>query len=286
MYRYLENATLIPTSRTMKGDESPLLRPSRRRLARRQIRLWQPPHHRFPDLLRTPDRVTVFDGNGAAEAVPLRPPLDRRGYRNHRRSPPRRPPHQLPVTISAPKSPLTQIQLRWRSAVPETWRFLGDHWERSLWRSRVARHGRRPRHALVLRRLRWPRHARLWREDRRRRHRFLAGRRGRRHAVARRPQRRLRRATSATAASKPPPSSAHSHLRRIAHGRHAPTLPKPCAITRACRPQPVYGGNNWYYTYGRNFSPPRPSCAMPTLMADPRARTASQPSLHGARYGL
>ena len=37
----------------------------------------------------------------------------------------------LPVRIEAPATPLSRIHLRWKARVPEVWRILNDQWERS-----------------------------------------------------------------------------------------------------------------------------------------------------------
>lgn len=47
----------------------------------------------------------------------------------------------MPVRIEAPEAALLRLQLRWRGAVPESWRILNDQWERSYgdleWRGMV-----------------------------------------------------------------------------------------------------------------------------------------------------
>ena len=72
---------------------------------------------------------------------------------------------EVPVTVSAHATEVEHVCLRWRGAMSEQFRYLGDHWERSYgdleWRAGVSE-----RPALVLRRLRPRCRARLWREDR------------------------------------------------------------------------------------------------------------------------
>ena len=85
------------------------------------------PADRFLDLLRPPDFVTAFleketrtlarqgtrwTASGiAVEAEP-------EGA-------------AIPIRISAPEVPLLRVRLRWKARVPETWRILNDQWERS-----------------------------------------------------------------------------------------------------------------------------------------------------------
>jgi alpha-galactosidase len=38
---------------------------------------------------------------------------------------------ELSIKISSPQTSLTRVHLRWSGSLPETLRFLGDHWERS-----------------------------------------------------------------------------------------------------------------------------------------------------------
>ena len=87
----------------------------------------------LPNLLRQPDRVSVFAESNSGEVL-----LTRSG--NNWQA----PGIELSVELSnaahateaalfvtAPKIPLTRIRLRWHGSFPEGSRFLGDHWERS-----------------------------------------------------------------------------------------------------------------------------------------------------------
>jgi alpha-galactosidase len=38
---------------------------------------------------------------------------------------------EVAILLTAPKTRLTRLRLRWRGAFPAGWRYLGDHWERS-----------------------------------------------------------------------------------------------------------------------------------------------------------
>jgi alpha-galactosidase len=87
----------------------------------------------LPDVLRVPDRVSVFvesksgqinlaraGQNWQADGVEIVTEL-RRGKAGPEGA----------VFVSAPKIPLTRIRLRWHGGFPGGWRYLGDHWERS-----------------------------------------------------------------------------------------------------------------------------------------------------------
>lgn len=79
----------------------------------------------FADILRSPDLVTAF-----VDREPV--PLARSGRRWTARgiavdAEPRA--GVLPVRIEA--GPLSRVRLRWRARVPERWRVLNDQWERS-----------------------------------------------------------------------------------------------------------------------------------------------------------
>ena len=87
----------------------------------------------LPDILRVPDRVSLFSESKSSEIN-----LKRSGnswqsegvevtteLRDRRGGP------EAAISVSAPKISLTRIRLRWHGAFPEGWRYLGDHWERS-----------------------------------------------------------------------------------------------------------------------------------------------------------
>jgi alpha-galactosidase len=88
----------------------------------------QTPAAALPDPLRPPDRVAAFSESSSA-AVSLTRSGDRwqagdieieigKGT-------------EVAVAITAPKTKLTRIGIRWHGSFPAGWRFLGDHWERS-----------------------------------------------------------------------------------------------------------------------------------------------------------
>ena len=87
----------------------------------------------LPEVLRVPDRVSVFGESKSAQIN-----LKRSGNRwqaegievatelhNGKSGP------EAAVFISAPNIALTRVRLRWHGAFPSAWRYLGDHWERS-----------------------------------------------------------------------------------------------------------------------------------------------------------
>ena len=86
----------------------------------------------FLDIIRPPDHVTAF-----AEG---RPPLhlQRSGARWRAQdveiaTEPKQQlgVRELSIKVSSPQTSLTRVHLRWSGPLPETLRFLGDHWERS-----------------------------------------------------------------------------------------------------------------------------------------------------------
>jgi alpha-galactosidase len=87
----------------------------------------------LPDVLRAPDRVSVFEAakNGErllkrsgsqwqADGIEVSTEL-RQGKSGA----------EVAIFVSAPNNSLTRIRLRWHGSFPLDWRYLGDHWERS-----------------------------------------------------------------------------------------------------------------------------------------------------------
>jgi alpha-galactosidase len=216
----------------------------------------------FPDLMREPDVVTAHSESG-----PL--PLKRAGSRwsaagvevaTEVRKADDGP--EAAISITAPGKPLARVHLRWTARVPETWRFLGDHWERSYgdleWRGMV---GDRlmPWYFLAsdTRSMRgyglrtgassvgyWQVDAggvSLWLDVRNGGSDVLLG------------DRRLEAAIVVGSAD-----GARALCRRMC--RH-PRLPA----------EPVYGSNNWYYTYGEN-------CSAEALLRDSQLMAELAPS--------
>ena len=159
----------------------------------------------------------------------------------------------MPVRIEAPKASLIRLHLRWRAVVPGRWRILNDQWERSYgdleWRGVIgervlpwyflafdgrATHGYGVATAASCFAF-WqtdPAGISLWLDLRNGGSAVRLGSRTLEAAVV-----RVRRGS--------PDESAFQSARRFCHMLCAqPRLPS----------TPVYGGNNWYYAYGRNCS--------------------------------
>lgn len=203
----------------------------------------------YVDILRQPDSVTVFEEGGAV-------PLARDGARWTARgiavdTSPRGA--DLPVRIEAPGAALMRIHLRWRAAVPVTWRILNDHWERSYgdleWRGMagdrilqwyflafdgMSTHG----YGVVT----GARSLAFWQVDTAGISLWLDVRNGGAGAHLR--ERTLEAAIvrSRRGGKGESPFEAAKRFCRALCAE--PRLPK----------APVYGGNNWYYAYGQNCS--------------------------------
>lgn len=208
---------------------------------------------RLPDVLRAPDAVAVYlekqrvplkrtgaRWSGAAIEVVTEPRTSAKGA-------------ELPITLSAPRDAVMKIGLRWKGSVPAAWKFLGDHWERSYgdleWRG-IAPHRLMPWYFLgsdgqftqgcgvktgcasVA----------CWQVDSAGITLWLDVANG--GAGVELGERKLEAATIVTYAStagQSPLAAARALCRRMCE---QPRLPS----------APVYGGNNWYYTYGQNLS--------------------------------
>jgi alpha-galactosidase len=201
----------------------------------------------FVDILRPPDLVTAFlegetltlarDGRRwAAKGVAVE--AEPRGG-------------ALPVRIEAPDAALMRVRLRWKARVPERWRILNDHWERSYgdleWRGMLgervlpwyflafdgaATHGfgvATSASSFAF----WqvdPAGISLWLDVRNGGGAVRLGRRILEAATI-----RVRSGNRGEGGFQ----SAQQFCRVL------------CARPRLA-PAPVYGGNNWYYAYGRN----------------------------------
>ncbi len=90
------------------------------------------------DLMRAPDRVIV---QGARDLVDLKRSGSRWRDKDIEVSAEVRN-GVMPVMITSPSTPLMRVCLRWRGTVPQGLRYLGDHWERGYgdleWRSLAA----------------------------------------------------------------------------------------------------------------------------------------------------
>jgi len=203
----------------------------------------------FVDILRSPDFATAFIEN---ETVAL--------ARDGRRwtakgiavdAEPRG--SELPVRIEAPDAPLLRLRLRWKAAVPAHWRVLNDQWERSYgdleWRGMV---GDR---VLPWYFLAFDGHAThgygvatgaacfaYWNVDPDGITLIIDLRNG--GSGVRLGARTLNAVTIRTRLGLPGESAFQSARRFCKILCTEPRLPA----------APVYGGNNWYYAYGRNCS--------------------------------
>jgi len=203
----------------------------------------------YADILRPPDSVTAY-------ADTDRMPLTREGSSWTSKDIAVLVDLQgptLPVSIEAPGTGLSRIHLRWRAAVSETWQILGDQWERSYgdleWRGIV---GDRVLPWYFLAFDGQSTHAygvgtgcacfAFWQVDPGGISLWLDVRNG--GAPVQLGQRTLRAATVLTQRGARG-ESAFDSARRFCRAL--------CPDPRLAA-YPVYGGNNWYYAYGRNCS--------------------------------
>ena len=208
---------------------------------------------RLPEILRSPDAV-------AAYTEKQRVPLKRAGTSWSAggievTAEPRTTAKggELQVFLAAPRDAVMRIGLRWKGHVPASWTFLGDHWERSYgdleWRG-IVPHRLMPWYFLAS-----DGHVTqgcgvktgcasiaCWQVDSAGITLWLDVANG--GAGVELGERKLEAATVVTHASTPgqsPLAAARVLCRKMCE---KPRLPG----------EPVYGGNNWYYTYGQNLS--------------------------------
>ena len=208
---------------------------------------------KLPNVLRAPDAVAVY-------LEKRRVPLKRTGARwsgaaievvTETRTSPQGA--ELPVSLTAPRDGVMRIGLRWKGAVPPEWKFLSDHWERSYgdleWRC-IVPHRLMPWYFLGS-------DGQLtqgcgvktgcasiasWQVDSAGITLWLDVANG--GAGVELGERKLEAATIVTYSSIPgqsPLAATRALCRRM-------------CITPRLPAAPVYGGNNWYYTYGNNLS--------------------------------
>ena len=209
----------------------------------------------LPDPLRPPDLVMAF-GEGRAGAIRLTRAGDRwqgsdvevsTEFRKGRSG------TEVAVLLTAPKTRVTRIRLRWHGAFPAGWRYLGDHWERSYgdleWRGLAGErlmpwyflasgggvthgYGVKTGGASIC----------YWQADGGGVTLWLDVSNG--GAGVELGERRLEAATIVARKGRPgesPLAAARAFCRALCD---RPTLPS----------RPLYGSNNWYYAYGRNTS--------------------------------
>ena len=208
---------------------------------------------KLPDILRAPDAVAVYTEK---ERVPLKLTGSRwTGGAVEVIAEPRSAKQgaELPITLSAPQDAVMRVGVRWNGLVPESWKFLGDHWERSYgdleWRG-IVPHRLMPWYFLAS-------GGSLtqgcgvktgcasiacWQVDSAGITLWLDVANG--GAGVELGGRKLVAATVVVhsgASGESPLAVARALCRRMCA---KPRLPS----------APVYGGNNWYYTYGQNLS--------------------------------
>ena len=209
----------------------------------------------LPDPLRSPDQVTAF-GEDPGVAIQLTRTVEKwqgAGLEVATELRHGKAGAELVVSLSAPGTRLTRLRLRWHGAFPAGCRFLGDHWERSYgdleWRG-LAGERLMPWYFLVqdgpathgfgvktgaASICSWQADAggiTLWLD---------VSNGGGGVALG---GRRLDAATIVVrkgGAGEPPQSAARAFCQSMCD---TPRLPA----------KPIYGSNNWYYTYGRNVS--------------------------------
>jgi len=204
----------------------------------------------LPEIVRVPDAVTVFRG---AERLALEPASNEWKARDVVVTTTPRPEAELAIQVEAPGGVIDWIGLRWKGAFPAGYRFLGDQWERSYgdleWRE-IVPHRRLPWYflasdgrALAGYGVKTGASAlACWQIDSAGVTLWLDVRSG--SVGVELGSRQLEAATVVTwrnRANESPWSAARAFCRRMCA---KPRLPA----------QPVYGGNNWYYTYGQNLT--------------------------------
>jgi alpha-galactosidase len=159
----------------------------------------------------------------------------------------------MPVRVAAPPAALSRVRLRWRARVPGHWRILNDQWERSYgdleWRGIV---GERvlPWYFLAFDGLATHGYGvqtgcasfAFWQADPAGISLWLDVRNG--GAGVRLGERTLEAATVVTRRGAAGETAFQAARRFCRVMCNKPRLPS----------APVYGGNNWYYTYGRDCS--------------------------------
>jgi alpha-galactosidase len=204
----------------------------------------------LPEVARVPDAVAVLRGG---ERLALAPASTEWKARDVVVTTAPRPEGELAIRVAAPGGAIDWIGLRWKGAFLAGYRFLGDHWERSYgdleWRCAVP-YRRLPwyflasdGHALAGYGVKTGASAiACWQVDSAGVTLWLDVRSG--GVGVELGSRQLEAATVVTyraPAGESPWITARAFCQRM------------CAKPRVPA-QPVYGGNNWYYTYGNNLT--------------------------------
>ena len=240
----------------------------------------------LPDPLRPPDQAAAF-GEGRAGAIRLTRSGDKWQGEDVEVSTELRKGRsgaEVAVLLTAPKTRLTRIRLRWHGSFPAGWRYLGDHWERTYgdmeWRGLAGErlmpwyflasgsgvthgYGVKTGAASIC----------YWQADGGGITLWLDVSNG--GAGVELGDRRLEAATIVARkgrAGESPLSAARAFCRAMCE---KPILPA----------KPLYGSNNWYYAYGRNTS-----AAASLKDAAAHGRTGApkrgEPPLRGDRHGM
>ena len=209
----------------------------------------------LPDPLRTPDQLHAFEEGGGG-AIRLTRSGDQWQSSQVEVSTQLRQGKsgtEVVVSLSAPKTRLTRLRLRWHGSFPAGCRFLGDHWERSYgdleWRGLAGErlmpwyflaHDGRAMHGFGVKT--GAASICCWQADAGGMTLWLDVSNG--GGGVELGRRRLEAATIVVrkgVAGEPPQVAARAFCQLMCQ---APRLPA----------KPIYGSNNWYYAYGRNVS--------------------------------
>ena len=87
----------------------------------------------LPNLLRVPDRVSVFEESkmGGRNLIRSGSQWQASGIEVSTEVNEGKSGANVLIFVNAPNAALTRIRLRWHGSFPMSWRYLGDHWERS-----------------------------------------------------------------------------------------------------------------------------------------------------------
>ncbi|HEY1218426.1 MAG: hypothetical protein ABSE42_04810 [Bryobacteraceae bacterium] len=203
----------------------------------------------LPEIARMPDAAAVFRGS---ERLALAPAATEWKARDVVVTTEPRPGAELTIHVEAPGGAIDWIGLRWKGAFPAGYRFLGDQWERSYgdleWRE-IVPHRRLPWYFLASDGRALAGYGvktgaaalACWQIDSAGVTLWLDVRSG--GVGVELGPRKLEAATVVTDRDRDqsPWSAARAFCQRMCV---KPRLPA----------QPVYGGNNWYYTYGQRLT--------------------------------
>jgi alpha-galactosidase len=220
-----------------------------------QINNTPSPRQSFFDVLRPPDFVTAYETTTPAVFSKVNGKWTANGITVHPEFIPSAAaePTQMKFSLSAPNQPVSRIHLRWQARVPSGLRFLGDEWERAYgdldWRGLIGdrvmpwyflTHDGQRTHGYGVATA--PNAMAFWRVDNAGVSIWLDVRNGGSPVVL--GERTLELCTVIT---------------REGHDNETPWQAARSFCALLCRSPrataaPVYGGNNWYYAYGKDCS--------------------------------